>query len=227
MNSCTRWVGIVIAGWSVGCGGTTFTEGQSDGDASASDSSASDANARDGDISDGGASDSSPPLVHGCPTAAPTAGAACTDESLECEYGNAWWSVACDVVMQCTNGQWQSAHPSYEPCSPEPGPNPSGCPSTSGSIAQGSVCAPNDESCYYPDAFCQCIVPLGGPAQIDGGTAFWSCLPGMGCPYPRPPLGSACTQPSSDDCTYEACSYGQSCVNGAWQGSAEACASAQ
>ncbi len=219
MNARLRLMGLMIAGWSVGCGGNTFTEGQNGGDAAPADGGA-----QDGDIADVGL-DSSPPLIPGCPTSAPAEGTSCATESLECEYGDAWWNVACDVVMQCDSGQWQTAHLSYEPCTPEPGPNPASCPATSMSVAQGSVCEANDSSCYYPDAFCQCIVPLGGPVQIDGGTAYWSCLPGNGCPYPRPVLGSACTAVGTY-CTYEECSYGQSCTDGAWQGSEEACASA-
>jgi hypothetical protein len=223
MNGRLRWMGLVGVCSSVACGGNAILEGG--GDASANDSGVEDGGAPDAIVSDGGALDSSPPLVHGCPATAPAAGASCVDETLECEYGGAWWSVSCDVVMQCEGGEWQSARPSYEPCSSEPGPNPTSCPATSSSVPQGSVCPASDTSCYYPDAFCQCIVPLGGPAEIDGGTAYWSCLPGDGCPYPRPPLGSACSASSSNDCTYEQCSYGQSCVGGAWQASEEACAS--
>ncbi len=218
-----RFVAIAIAGLSIACGGNTFTEAQDGSDAAANDSSAKDAGAPDGDPSDGNVGDSSPPLVHGCPTAAPTAGTACVDEMLECEYGDAWWSVACDVVMQCESGQWQRTQLSFEPCSPEPGSNPASCPATSSAIPEGSVCAPSGTNCYYPDAFCQCTVPLGGPVLIDGGTANWTCLPGDGCPYPRPRLGSACTS-ASTVCNYEECSYGQMCVNGAWQGEEEGCA---
>jgi hypothetical protein len=221
MNARYRVVGLVVVVWSVGCGGTTIAGNPNDDDAG--DSSAPDGGMNDSDISEVGYPDSSHPLLPGCPASAPTAGSACSVESLQCEYGNAWWSVACDVVEQCTNGEWQTTQLSFDPCSPEPGPNPASCPATSGDVPQGSSCSPANTNCYYPDAFCQCAVPLGGPIQIDGGSAYWTCLPGTGCPYPRPPLGSACVT-NENVCNYEDCSYGQMCVNGAWQGEEEGCA---
>ena len=225
MNARMGWVAVVMAGWSVGCGGNAFTNAQGSDDGGANDSSVEDGGGQDGDISETGVQDASPPLVHGCPTAAPTAGTTCSDESLQCEYGDAWWNVACDVVVQCDSGQWKSVQLAYEPCSPKPGPNPASCPATAASVPQGSACAPRDTTCYYPDMFCQCSVPLGGPVEIDGGSASWSCLPGDGCPFPRPLLGTACTA-NTVICNYEECSYGQMCVNGSWQGEEEGCATA-
>jgi hypothetical protein len=69
-------------------------------------------------------------------------------------------------------------------------------------------------------------VPIGGPVQIDGGTPDWGCVPEQGCPFPRPLLGVACNSPGQT-CTYEACSYGETCQNGAWQADEEGCAGAQ
>ncbi len=220
-----RWLGVAVAVSSAACGGTTFSEAQGDG--GASDSGSSDGSTSDSAPSDAGSGDSSPPLVHGCPTAEPDVGSACIDETLQCEYGDSWWSVSCDPVVQCMNGQWQSFTPSYEPCRGAPGPNPASCPAKASDVPQGGVCSPTDTNCYYPTELCQCLLPEG-PIELDASVGNWTCLPGDGCPYPRPPLGSACSGSSAGlSCTYEACSYGQSCVDGAWQGQPEACASAQ
>jgi hypothetical protein len=174
----------------------------------------------------GGGTDSSPPLSAGCPTAVPSTGSSCTNEGLQCEYGDSWWSVSCDPVVQCNGGQWSTYKPSFEPCSPQPGPNAASCPSDYASVPQGSACTTTGLSCVYAQGECSCQVPLEGPVLIDGGSGYWGCVPEQGCPFPRPPLGSACTNPSGteSDCTYEACAYAQTCQNGAWVALEEACA---
>jgi hypothetical protein len=152
-------------------------------------------------------------------------GATCAHENVQCEYGDAWWSVACDSVVQCQNGQWATYQPSFEPCSAKPGPNSASCPADYAAVPQGSMCATTGVSCVYDQGECACQVPLEGPIEIDGGTGYWGCVPEQGCPFPRPPLGSACSSEGTN-CTYEACSYAQTCQGGLWEAQEEACAQA-
>jgi hypothetical protein len=198
------------------CGGSVGS--LATGDAGRSDS---------GGGSDGGNEiDSSPPLTAGCPTSLPADGSSCTSEGLQCEYGDSWWSVSCDSVVQCAGGQWSKFMPTFGPCTPQPGPNAASCPADYAAVPQGSACSANGLSCIYGQGECSCQVPLGGPIFVDGGSGYWGCVPEQGCPFPRPPLGSACTSgPSGNsDCTYEACAYAQTCQNGAWTAIEEACA---
>jgi hypothetical protein len=172
-------------------------------------------------------SDSSSPWSPVCPATAPTPGSACTHQTVQCEYGTASWNVACDVVFQCENDVWTEITPSYESCTPQPGPNPTACPSGYAAVPQGAACA-GSMPCSYPEAVCSCQYPLGGPPppSPDGGVSgYWGCAPEPGCPMPRPRLGSACSIEGTS-CTYEACAYGQTCVNGTWQSQPLACAGA-
>ncbi|HEY6463233.1 MAG TPA: hypothetical protein VIY73_23860 [Polyangiaceae bacterium] len=224
----------------VGCGGA-FAPRDSSGDAG-DDASGQDA-APSGDagplpdaspdaspLPDGGgvdaSDDASPPWSNVCPASLPAIGSACTHENVECEYGSAWWSVSCDSVVRCSGGAWTKDLPSFEPCRPEPGPNSASCPPTYAQVPQGASCDATGLSCVYGQGLCSCEVPLGGPIQVDGGSASWDCVPGNGCPFPRPRLGSACSVPSGTSCTYEECSYGQSCEGGAWVSEEEGCAAA-
>ena len=154
--------------------------------------------------------------------AAPATGSSCSDEDVQCEYGNAWWSVSCDTVTQCQGGLWTTFQPSFDPCSAMPGPNEPSCPTDYAAVPQGSACSTNGLSCVYPLGECQCQVPLEGPVEIDGGTGYWGCVPEQGCPFPRPRLGSPCH--GNTMCTYETCSYAQTCQDGVWQAQQEACA---
>jgi hypothetical protein len=178
----------------------------------------------DGDIPDGYIIvDASPPWSPVCPASKPAVGSACSDENLQCEYGDAWWNVACDAVLQCQQGKWQIDHVSYVPCTPAPGPNPAACPPSYADVPQGTSCNDNGESCVYSQAMCSCRTPLG-PVFEDGG-ASWYCLPEVGCPMPRPRIGTGCTG-AATYCTYAECEYSQECTNGVWQGQEEACAGA-
>jgi hypothetical protein len=162
-----------------------------------------------------------------CPATIPSLGSACSVEGVTCEYGGAWWSVACDSFVSCQGGAWTkyAVTTFVPPCSPEPGPNPSSCPATEADVPQGT-CMDTSLSCFYGAGFCTCQEPLGGPVLlVDGGQpAYWGCLPENGCPWPRPRVGAACSFPSSTGCTYAACAYGQDCVNGVWQPMEEGCA---
>lgn len=204
-----------LASVTLGCGGAVSGPLAGSGDSGAPETSTHD---------DASSNDASPPLSSACPTALPATGTACTHENVQCEYGSAWWSVSCDSVVQCQSGVWTPFEPSYEPCSPEPGPNPASCPSNYAAVPQGE-CTMRGLTCVYPQGECACQVLLGGPVEIDGGTADWECVPGQGCPFPRPPLGSSCNG-EGIDCTYEECSYGETCTNGLWEALEEGCAGA-
>ena len=184
-----------------------------------------------GPLPDGGGPDvidfdAAPPWSPICPPSAPAIGSACSLVNAECEYGGAWWSVSCDTVVRCDAGQWTLEHPSFESCTPEPGPNAPACPATYASVPMGASCTDTSLSCVYAQGLCSCQIPLGGPVMLDGGSGYWGCVPGSGCPFPRPRIGSACGAASGTYCTYEACSYGQSCQGGVWVPEQEACAGA-
>jgi hypothetical protein len=220
-----------LAAVTLGCGGSVFTGAPGGGDSGTSDGSAHDSGpASDGGVPDasgpdGFGDDSSTPWSPVCPETLPAAGTSCSKENVQCEYGSAWWSVACDQVMQCQSGQWTSYKPSFEPCSAQPGPNAASCPADFASVPQGSTCSTTGVSCIYEQGQCACQVPLEGPVEIDGGSGYWGCVPEAGCPFPRARLGTTCSSAQSD-CTYEACSYAQTCQDGVWQAEEEACAGA-
>ncbi|HEY8039615.1 MAG TPA: hypothetical protein VIF15_07465 [Polyangiaceae bacterium] len=220
------WVAALLP---LGCGGaeSPLLSGDDGTDGGLHDSGPYDGNgSTDGNGRDAIGNDSETPWSPVCPIGMPAAGASCSPEGAQCEYGGAWWSVSCDTVMQCQSGRWSVFRPSFAQCSPPPGPNPPACPADYASVPQGGQCTPSGLSCNYAQANCSCLVPLGGPVQIDGGSAYWGCVPEPGCPMPRPRLGTACGG-SSTYCTYEACSYGESCQGGVWIAQQEACAGAQ
>ena len=160
----TAMVGAAAALGALGCGGATFSAGS--GDAGGGDSSPA---PPDAEPYDSGGDDSAPsnPL---CPLAAPTTGTACDADMLECEYGDAFWNVSCDVVMQCAGGRWSvESFPALGGCTPKPGPNPSSCPPDYASVPSGSTCSKTDLLCTYLQGVCTCEAFLGGPVQVDGG----------------------------------------------------------
>jgi hypothetical protein len=214
-----------LAGITPGCGGSVFTGASGGGDSGTPEGGAGDAGPGPSDGGggpDGGGVDGSPPWSPVCPASLPASGSSCAGQDVQCEYGDAWWSVSCDSVAQCQGGQWTTFQPSFEPCSAKPGPNAASCPADFASVPQGAACATNGLSCIYDQGECSCEVPLEGPVEIDGGTGYWGCVPEQGCPFPRPRLGSPCHGNMS--CTYEECSYAQTCQGGVWQAEEEACA---
>ncbi|HEY1696620.1 MAG TPA: hypothetical protein VGG39_30875 [Polyangiaceae bacterium] len=222
----------LVASGLLGCGGA-FAPRDANGDAG-DDAGGHDAGPT-GDASpdpDGGGGDASndaspAPWSSVCPASLPAIGSACSLENVECEYGSAWWSISCDAVVQCSAGAWTKEQPSYTPCSAQPGPNAPSCPATYASVPTGTSCDATGLRCVYGQGLCTCDVPLGGPILIDGGTGSWGCVPENGCPFPRPRLGSPCDGSSATStCTYEECSYGQSCQDGAWVAEEEGCAGA-
>lgn len=216
-----RMVALGLMGALAGCGGSVFSSSPGSTDSGAPDTSTNDAAGQDAGRTDGGV-----PWSPVCPDLPPKESSPCTHDLVECEYG-ARFDIACDLVMQCTGGEWHAQMLGFGGC-PTPAPNPAACPPTAKGIPVGEPCpADTNDRCAYAEAVCTCSPPLmGGPIPVDGGlVATWSCLPEPGCPMPRPRLGSACSNPSQS-CTYVACDYGQVCQSGVWQGQPEGCAQA-
>lgn len=219
----------------LGCGGSVASIGSSPGgdggpgvDSGGRDATPNDAtpNFDAGGPDAHGGGDGGTPWSPACPASLPAIGLACDVETVECEYGDAWWSVSCDPVVQCQGGQWTTYQASYSPCSPEPGPNSAACPPSYADVQQGESCSDTTVSCVYAQAICSCEEPLGGPVPVsfDGGEyAYWGCVPEQGCPMPRPRIGAACASEGAT-CTYEDCDYAQVCQDGIWQAEEEGCA---
>ncbi|HEY8089073.1 MAG TPA: hypothetical protein VIF09_14540, partial [Polyangiaceae bacterium] len=181
---------------SLGCGGAFAPAGSSDGDAGGDADGTHDGGPGkdsgpfpDGEPPPDVQIDSPAPWSPVCPASTPALGSPCSTPGTQCEYGSAWWSVSCDVVVSCQGGQWETMQASYVPCSAKPGPNAAACPSSFSAVPAGSACSDTGLSCLYSQGVCSCNVPLGGPVQIDAGQqGYWGCLPEQGCPFPRPRL---------------------------------------
>jgi hypothetical protein len=149
----------------------------------------------------------------------------CTSAGLQCEYGGNPVQ-GCDIVATCS-GTWKDQAATDSKCSLTLG---QGCPLTFDDVAQGTTCSSNGLECNYPKGRCACTVNSGGPVQfIDGGTpGHWVCQDPetAGCPLPRAPLGSVCSQ-NGLSCNYGACTVpggtGEMCQDGLWQSAAFAC----
>jgi hypothetical protein len=152
-----------------------------------------------------------------CPLSNPGEGAACSQEVLQCEYGNAWWNFSCDQVLECLNGVWTNEAYGRTTCEPQPGPNPPSCPPDTGSFTSNTSCplAQIKVMCFYGQgSSCTCLAP---PSLQDGGAPnsgpLWECSPEPGCPSTRPRLGEPCK-------TGNLCTYGgitEFCQNHVWQ----------
>ena len=149
-----------------------------------------------------------------CPETAPATGSACSTADAYCEYGEAWWDVSCDTVVQCLDGSWQPAAVSQQTCFPAPGPNSALCPGDPLAIPPGAACSHPGLACYYGQgAVCICGLPVG-PDALDAGSE-WACGPDPGCPGARPRLGAPCTGDSL--CEYnDASGFAEVCQGGTW-----------
>lgn len=202
---CTlTWIILLASAVTIGCGGRTNGDAAPSGDSGSGSGSGGSSEAGDSDSANANWS-----LV--CPDSAPTVGTACTQDQLQCEYGDAWWNVSCDTTVQCIGGQWIADQPSTSPCLPAPGPNPPSCPQNPTAIGH-TACPQLDVECVYGQGvFCTC-----DSNDPDGGNPYWGCLPEPGCPASRPRLGAPCA--GGQVCTYESCVYTQQCADGVWQG---------
>lgn len=201
------------------CGGNVSSS------AASSDAAASDVGVKDSSPSDStGPTDSGAPVDVAdaepdgepwspvCPETAPSVGSSCSQAMLSCEYGDAWWNVACDTVLVCSQGQWGLAEVGGSPCLGKPGPNPPGCPTNAAYIAVNSACPDAGLTCnYLQGVVCQC---LADHVSVDAGP-YWDCVPASNCPTTRPRIGAQCS--GTAGCTYELCSYAEICASGIWQ----------
>jgi hypothetical protein len=94
-------------------------------------------------------------------------------------------------------------------CKGSTGGTDPGCPASSSAVPVGQACSPQ-MTCGYGDTVCYCYVDHTGAPQI------WGCFPGQtGCPYPRPRVGSACSQ-AGLQCDYSSCGDSIACTGGLW-----------
>jgi len=211
MLGMRKQTSFALLAFTLGCGGNVGGSRPTDG-----------GNAMDSSIDSGGTIDSGTPgdawgvPADGgrwsplCPETPPSVGSACSQDMLQCEYGDAWWNVACDTVVQCYSGQWGLDSLGVQPCLGKPGPNPPQCP-TSGSIVNHTPCPNAGLTCNYEQGVvCQCF------GSQDGGFG-WDCPLDSTCPTSRPRLGAPCS--GAQGCTYDLCAYSEWCPNdgGVWQ----------
>ena len=234
MRTVMSTISLTLA---VGCGGSTAASpsdggGQSDGtsqdigsqtDTGRPGSDGSSDTSVGTDAGQDDAQDDSGPWSPVCPATAPAAGTACqgAQYGLYCEYGNAWWSVTCDVVMHCvpgsSSGSWSVAYPGGTGCSGQPGPNPPACPANGPNISGDSPDA--GLTCHYNQGdICWCQNLFNGDAGV-----YWDCFPNTpACGYTRPRLGAPCTV-NGLGCIYDLCSYAQECGGGIWYPVPQSC----
>ncbi len=188
--------------------GSSSGSGGSSGAGSSGCSTVSDASVPDasdwGERPDGG---SWSPV---CPEMQPATGTSCSGAAVgvSCEYGAAWWSIACNTVLWCNaqDNAWTNANPSALGCLPQPGPNCASCPANPSGLS--GTCSNPGVSCYYGEGpNCTCSVAKDNT---------WRCFPLSGCPSVRPRLGAACVTGPSGGCPYN-CYEGVICTNGIWQ----------
>jgi hypothetical protein len=224
-----RSVAVALLLATTGCGATRVADqpgggdhaedggGQGNGapDASLDATEAGDATVQDDAALDGGsdahdsmsdAQDSMTDAGTGCPPSAPEAGAPCVPQTLPypfvawCEYGS---DPHCVTAARCdgTTSTWV-----VTPCNG----NPSGCPSAYEPDAGGAC--PVQGLCNYPEGQCGCLGCGGNGvctalcgADASPSDTIWQCAPWpvpAGCPWPRPLLGTPCSEPLSLNCYY-------------------------
>ena len=147
-----------------------------------------------------------------CPSALPTAGQACSQDGLACEYG-ADPRETCRESASCSGGTWSLTAPG---CPPYPTAT---CP-PSLSSAQGASCSPTGAYCVYDQGLsCQCTT-CPNPYPICMTTPpQWACDTANttpSCPAAIPNYGTACS-PEGTNCSY-GCEMGTSriCKGGLW-----------
>jgi len=162
--------------------------------------------------------DSSSPLP--CPASLPAGGSACSVDALECEYGPDP-RVFCNDVATCTNGAW-SIRPAAD-CGPVQIGGGGGCPATEKDVLVGQGCNTPNLFCEYASGICACGLSGHPPSQV------WVCdePSNPSCPFPRPKLGTVCSNDPQLVCDYGSCTGlggdEQVCSSGTWHQQMVAC----
>jgi hypothetical protein len=175
--------------------------------------------------SNGGGGGTSP-----CPASPPGDGGACGPQGLSCEWGSSPVED-CDTMALCNGGRWQVTTPGPGGLDCHPGPQAT-CPSSFASVPREAHCSPYGVYCDYPEGRCACSVPPGPGFPADASAeAEWLCQdPAAGCPQPRPPVGSVCSQDGLQ-CDYGACDIpggnAETCQGGLWIEGGVACPAAR
>lgn len=156
-----------------------------------------------------------------CPSAEPAAGATCSRDMLECEYG-ADPRRECRNVAVCSGTAWRIQTPSSDGmerpwCASVP---PATCPATL-DAAHGQRCEAQGAVCAYGGLVCECTNCTAFPIGGCRGDAVWQCdrQPATaGCPTTPPRFGTSCAREGLD------CLYGcnspdgaVACRGGVWQ----------
>jgi len=201
----STFVGTVGDGGADGSGSSSGGSGGSGGSSGGSGSSSSSGGSGSSSSSGGSGSSSGGSTGVSCPATQPIGGTTCPMIGLECEYGNDP-NPSCDQVISCTSTGW--SFPSHNACPPGT------CPASYSAVPLGKDCTPFGLDCAYAEGQCNCAgtVPVSGPNPV------WQCsTPAMGCPEPRPRLGSSCTMETLS-CDYGSCTGGvaMKCTNGIW-----------
>src|SRR5947209_4035450 len=142
----TLRISVTAAGVAVlasACGGSAFTGGVTDDGGASHDGSTPDGGGVDGGTSDSGSGDASGDggIAPTCP-AASGSGAACTQEGLQCEYGDDP-NAGCEVVDVCQSGAFKTASSFVSEPKTCPTPTPAKenkCPATYALVPVGQAC---------------------------------------------------------------------------------------
>lgn len=206
------------------CGGHTLDIGSTDGGSgassggSSSDGMSGSSNVSTPPSSSGGSTNddgSTPPLLttdggtpnapeESCPSTPPANGSSCSNEALECQYGDDP-NLTCDTLALCQQqGQaqvWVTTAAATGGLCPTSLPGKAGCPSTYPTAGQTcTMDSSGGPSCAYPQGLCACTAPSAYQPGYE-----WQCeTPGAYCPEPRPGVGTSCSG-NNLTCAYGVC----------------------
>lgn len=163
-----------------------------------------------------GGSAGAPQASGECPTAEPSAGAACRAAGLKCSYGTSA-RPSCRDRYQCTSGRWIVL--TEGGCS-----NDSSCPDDP--PASSSVCTGLDQECDYGQAgiFCRCLCPDALCPQ-----QRWLCSDSTSgsCADVVPNEGTDCAGEEGRVCDYGSCRLEDAvvarCSEGLWRWEPASC----
>jgi hypothetical protein len=188
----------------IGCGGVVSTNANEQ-DAGNQDASADAKNPLDGQVSPDGA------ILSGCPVSMPANGDVCINTGLQCEYGTDP-RIACNALATCVSAKW-NVTPGGD-CSALNDGGTNGCPATQKDVPLGQACSPLGLVCAYGQDLCGC-------SRVNHQADLWICdTPDPACPYPRPKVGTPCSQ-EGQSCDYGSCTAiggaRLGCLKGTWQ----------